>query len=163
MPIVKGTDTSRDPRQRMYTLLGVAHRELKASLAGWCDESYRTVLHQYGATEAGGKISATTLNMQQLEQVLEHFKKLGFKPKAARSKGRAQDDWRAPRIAKLNAMWCKLADAGHVRDRSEAAMRAWCGNEVAGMTQLEWSTGDQLNRAIEMLKRFCTRCGVRVY
>lgn len=154
-------------RNRLYTLLGVGQRELQKTLPHFGEDDYRAVLTTYGAREIDGKPSASTMTIAQLEQTLEHLKQLGFKPKAtrgasARRKGKQQWNWRDARIAKLNAMWCALADAGHVRDRSEHAMKAWCAHKVPELTRAEWSDSNALNKAIEMLKRYCERCGVEL-
>ncbi len=148
-----------DNRKRLYTLLQVANRELTHARAGWCDDDYRAILQQCGATEKSGKFSASTMTNPQIEQALERFKQLGFKPRRSQTK---TAPWRMPRIAKLNAMWCALADAKVVDDRSETAMKAWCKHQVKGLNNLEWATSEQLNKAVEMLKQFCRSREVEV-
>lgn len=137
-----------DPRRRLYTLLQVGRQTL-----GLDEDSYRAILAAYGAREVDGRPSATTMSVSQLEQALEHQKRLGFRPK--RRPGR-EDDWRQPRIDKITAIWCTLADAGVVRDRSERAMLRWC----AGLTRkarLEWASSADLNACIEALKSWAAR------
>lgn len=140
-----------NPRNRMYIALAIAHRWAADSLPEFREDDYRDILRRYGAKEVNGKYSAKTLSIGQLYQVEDHFKKLGFKKRHKPAAGQS------PRIKKLNAMWCALADGGHVNDRSESAMESWCKNNVPRFTQLRWATGDQLNKAIEMLKRWAAR------
>lgn len=147
------TNKTTDRRSRLYLLLAVGRRELAMD-----DDTYRALLQQYGATEKNGKPSAKTMNVPQLEQALEHMKRAGFKVK--RSPQKNATNWRRARIAKLNALWLLLADKGHVRDRSEQAMHAWCKGQVKDLTRLEWADGQQLNSAIEALKKWCMRVGL---
>lgn len=148
----------KDPRKRLYALLHIASDDMRSRVPDWDDDDYRLVLKEHGAKLRNGKYSATTMSLVQLEKALEYFKQSGFKVRRTRSEG----NWRAARIAKLNALWCELADAGHVRDRSEVAMQSWCANQVHGLTRLQWATSPQLNQAVEMLKRYCHRCNVDV-
>ena len=143
-------------RKRLYVLLRVANNDMAARVPDWDDDDYRNVLKNHGAKTCNGRISATTMSLAQLDNALRFFKTHGFKPRAKKTVA----NWRAPRIAKLNAMWCALADNGHLRDRSEQAMQTWCVREVNGLTRLQWATSDQLNTAVEMLKRYLQRCGV---
>lgn len=141
-------------RKRLYKLLAVANRELAAKRAGWLDDDYRSILQQCGATEANGKISATTMTVPQMEQALWRFKKLGFHVKKRREQN---PNWRAARIAKLNALWCALADAGVVKNRSEAALEAYCRRHLNGTRKLQWARSEDLNTCIETLKRWALR------
>lgn len=145
-------------RDRLYKLLAVGNRELANSRPGWCDEDYRLILKQCGARLVGDRYSATSMSESQLEAALARLKERGFRIRQPRSGA----SWRAPRIKKLNAMWCALADAGVVRNRSQSAMETFCRKRVRGMTQLQWATTEQLNQAVEELKQWCIRCGVEV-
>jgi len=140
--------------KRFYQLLAIANQELSRTLAGWSEDSYRTVLKQYGAKEKAGRISATTMTLAQLDEALKHFKRLGFVPK---NKKLTKKNWRLPRIAKLNAMWIALYERGAVDDKSEKAMQSWCKNNIKDLTALRWASSEQLNQAVEMLKLFQQR------
>lgn len=150
----------RDPRIRLYKLLAVGNRELQSKRPGFCDEDYRAILQQCGATEVKGKFSATSMSVVQMEEALSRLKALGFKVKRL---ARTQRDWRAPRIAKLNAMWCALADAGVVHDRSEAALQSFCSKRVRKLTKLQWASSQQLNQCVEMLKQYAARTHVELH
>jgi len=151
----ESTSKGGDRRAQLYRLLAVGQRELQLD-----EETYRLILRQYGATEKGGKVSAKTMTVAQLEQALEHLKRSGFKVKRTGTR-LSTAKWRKARIAKLNAMWTLLADKGHVRDRSEQAMHRWCVGQVKSLERLEWADGHQLNQAIEALKGWCVRVGLQ--
>ncbi|MBL4783008.1 MAG: regulatory protein GemA [Porticoccaceae bacterium] len=148
-----------NPRQRLYKLLAVGNRDLQSQRHGFCDEDYRAILQQCGATEKKGKISATTMTVPELEGALTRLKNLGFK---VRRLPRVKADWRAPRIAKLNAMWFAMADAGVVHDRSQEAMQAFCCTKVRTLSKLQWATTQQLNQCVEMLKKYADRTNVKL-
>lgn len=145
-------------RKQKYKLLAVANRELGKLRAGWEEDDYREVLRQCGAQEKAGKFSATTMSEQQLDAALRRFKALGFKVKRKVT----PIEWRAPRIAKLNALWCAMADEGFVRDRSERAMEVFLKHQVRGFTRLRWATSTQLNQGIETLKGMAKQRGMQV-
>ncbi|MGB1238551.1 MAG: regulatory protein GemA [Pseudomonadales bacterium] len=148
-------------RKRLYTLLQVANQELAKASAGWSEDCYRDLLQRHGATEKSGKVSATTMDLGQLERALREMKALGFKPRANR-KASPANNWRGPRIGKLNAMWCAMADAGVVKNRSSEAMHKWCEKNVPGLSKLPWATGAQLNKAVEMMKAMARANGVEL-
>ena len=141
-------------RNKLYTLLAVGKKQL-----GWSENIYRAWLHEQGAKEVNGKTSATSMNYGQLFAAVEDMKRRGFTPsRGSVSSGTA--GWRQSRIAKLNALWIQLADAGLVRNRAEEAMHEWCRKAVPGLTRLEWATSQQLNHAIEALKAWRDREGL---
>lgn len=146
------------PRTRLYKLLAVANRELSTLRAGWSDDDYRAILMQCGATRVDGRFSARTMSIAQMAAALARFKALGFRVRSARPN--TPGDWRAARIAKLNAIWCALADAGQVRDGSQRAMENFCRKHLNGLERLQWATSPQLNRCVEMLKQFAARVAV---
>ncbi len=148
--------SQKSRRQKLYVLLRVANNFMAAKVPDWSDDDYRHVLKINGAKEVKGRYSAASMSVAEMEKALDHFKAAGFKAKAKKSNG----TWRSPRVAKLNAMWCALSDAGCVRNRSEDALQTWCANNVKGLTKLQWATSEQLNTAVEMLKRYSNRCGL---
>lgn len=150
-------------RKRLYTLLQVGNTQLAKQLVGWTDEDYRALLARHGASAASG-FSAKSMTVQELSTALKEMKDKGFIPKATvPANGKKLNEWRKPRIAKLNAMWCELADDGVVQDRSQFAMAAWCENQVPGLTKLQWASSENLNKAIEMMKGMKATHGVTHY
>lgn len=145
-------------RARLYKLLAVANRELGEQRVGWSEDDYRFILQQCGATWVDGRCSARTMSIPQMSAALARFKALGFRVRSPRPN--TPGDWRAPRIAKLNAIWCALADAGKVRDGSQRAMEHFCRRHLNGLERLQWATSEQLNQCVEMLKQFAARVHV---
>lgn len=90
-----------DNRNRCYKLLAIGKAKLK-----WDDAFYYGIwLPQQGATkDTDGNYSATTMDISQLYKAVERMKECGFRPQAKRKFTHTESDWRAPRIAKLNAM-----------------------------------------------------------
>lgn len=144
-----------DNRNRCYKLLQVGRREL-----GMDEDQYRLFLKAHGAKEMNDHYSASTMSIGQLEMAIETMKKSGFKVKR-KSVTDPNTDWRRPRIKKITAIWCALADAGIVRDRSEPAMQKWCFT-LTKKARLEWATATELNDCIEGLKRWAWREKVKL-
>lgn len=146
-------------RARLYKLLAIGKQHVC-----WSDGYYRQQLAAHGATEKDGRVSATTMTIAQMEAVLADMQGEGFVIKRGR-KGSGPGTslkvakWRRSQIGKLNAIWCLLADHGHVRNRSEQAMHVWCQKKVPGLTRLEWASAEQLSTAVEALKGWGKRLG----
>lgn len=142
------------PRPTLYKLLGMAKNSLSLS-----DADYRQLLEKNGGKpDATGRVSAKSLNHDGLAKTLHDLQLKGAvlgKPQA--------NAWRKPRLAKANAIWHALADAGVVHDRSTQALDAFVAGRVPGVTHLRWATSEQLNTVIEMLKRFAARANVRLH
>ncbi len=147
--------TARDKNPKpLYTLLQVGKGALHMS-----EDDYRALLKQHGAkTDSKGRSSASTMSIAQLLAALDDMKTQGFVP--TRSSKVGNDNWRTPRIRKITALWCALADAGEVRERGYASMEKWC-RTVMKTSKLEWATGHGLNDCIEALKSWCDRKGVK--
>lgn len=147
--------TSKSARAKCYTLLAIGCKQL-----GWDDEFYRdTFLRQHGAQDKDGKVSASTMSIGQLFAAVQAMKDAGFKPTGKASVTRISD-WRAPRIAKIKALWTVLAEAGAV-DPSEKSMLKWC-LRITGKAQLTWCDSTDLNNCIESLKVKAKRDGVKL-
>lgn len=138
--------------KRQYTLLAVGKKEL-----GWDDDFYRDVfLVKHGATaDKKGRISATTMNPTQLTRAVHAMRQAGFVTKPPHT-ANGSTDWRSPRIKKITAIWCALADAGVVHNRSEATMEKWCRG-ITKKAWLRWATAHDLNNCIEALKSWAAR------
>ncbi len=149
-------------RKRLYTVLQVGNTWLAKNKAGWSEECYRDLLARHGAEQIKGKYSATTMTLTQLEQAHREMKDMGFKPKRKKPADGKGSNWRKPRIAKLNAMWIAMHEAGVVENRSQEAMQKWCENQVPDLTKLQWAKTGQLNKAVEMMKAMAINAGVVV-
>lgn len=132
-----------DRRQQDIRLIHVAARELRLSR-----DDYEAVL-----LAVCGVRSSADLDGAGRAKLLAHFKKLGFtvKPKKP-SRALAND----AQSRKIRALWLSLADAGVVRNRSEAALASYAKRQC-GVDALQWLTASQAQALIESLKRWLTR------
>lgn len=137
-------------KNKCFTLLAIGKSQL-----GWDDEFYRDVfLVNHGATKKGGRVSASTMDINQLHHALESMRRSGFKPK--KQSKPSSTDWRIARIKKITALWFALHKAGIVRDSSELAMQRWCST-LTKKAKLEWTQSADLNNCIEALKSWAKR------
>lgn len=153
--------TGQPKTTRYYTMmLNIGKADL-----GWEEDFYRnTFLKRHGATDKNGKISAATMNITQLRLAFAEMKRMGFIPKKKagdNNNSESMSDWRDGRIKKITALWCALADAGVVKDRSEKAMQHWC-SRLTHKAVLQWATSNGLNNCIEALKNWAEREHVRI-
>ena len=144
---------STNNRQRLIRLIHVAKRDLSMD-----DDSYRATLLRIGK-----KASSADLTIPELEKVLEHLKRSGFKvrsksksaPKPAQAKPSrplAQD----LESKKIRALWLFLHELGAVKNPSEEALAAYV-KRIAGVDALQWISGQQAERLIETMKKWAMR------
>ncbi|MBF0247139.1 MAG: regulatory protein GemA [Alphaproteobacteria bacterium] len=127
---------------------------------GWDDDTYRDVL----SLRYDGKTSATQLTYPELEDLLEHLKESGFKPKrkaptrAGTLKLADGDEER-----KMRALWISLYHLGVVRDPAEAALVRFAqrvsGGRDRGKQALQWLNINEAQKVIEALKAWAVRDG----
>lgn len=140
-------------RQRLIRLIHVAKRDLSMD-----DDTYRAILLRIGK-----KASSADLTIPELEKVLEHLKRSGFKvrsksksaPKPAQAKPSrplAQD----LESKKIRALWLFLHELGAVKNPSEEALAAYV-KRIAGVDALQWISGEQAERLIETMKKWVMR------
>ena len=140
-------------RQRLIRLIHVAKRDLSMD-----DDTYRAILQRIGK-----KASSADLTIPELEKVLEHLKRSGFKvrsksksaPKPAQAKPSrplAQD----LESKKIRALWLFLHELGAVKNPSEEALAAYV-KRIAGVDALQWISGEQAERLIETMKKWAMR------
>ena len=141
-------------RQRLIRLIHVAKRDLSLD-----DDTYRSILQRFGRKE-----SSSDLTVPELEQVLEHLKRSGFKvrskgkpakPKAVKAKPSrplAQD----AESKKIRALWLFLHELGAVNNPSEEALASYV-KRIAGVDALQWISGEQAERLIETMKKWAMR------
>ena len=136
-----------DRRRRRIVLIHVAKREL-----GMDDASYR-------ATLRGLQLPSSTAHMTlpQLDAVLEHMKRSGFKVQAqAPQQTAAGPPVPDPKSQKIRALWRFLYQLGAVKDPSEAALVAYV-KRMTRVDALQWSNDQQARRVIEALKKWAMR------
>jgi len=141
-------------RNKYYGLLQIGKKMLAMD-----EDTYRQFLEQHGAKEKNGRISASTMKLGELVAAVADMEKRGF----VRSRKSAVNinSWRTPRIKKITALWCTLADAGVVRNRSENAMHTFCSKQMKA-DKLQWASASDLNKCIEALKSMAHRKGVKL-
>lgn len=144
----------KDERYRLYRLLEVGKKALAMD-----EDAFRLMLVRHGAQEVDGVPSRRTMDLGQLHDVVVEMKRKGFRPTPRGGQQAAR--WRKPRIQKITAIWCAMADAGVVRNRSEAAMVKWCAT-LTRKARLEWATSEDLNACVEALKDWARREGVQL-
>ncbi len=147
------TMRQQDERYRLYKLLAVGKKAL-----GMDDDSFRAMLERHGAKAVDGVPSRTTMSLDGLRDVAAEMKQKGFRPSRG---GQGATAWRKPRIQKITAIWCALADAGVVRDRGEPALLKFA-SRITRKARLEWASSDDLNACIETLKKWAAREGVQL-
>ena len=140
------TDRTRN-RRAMLAKVHIAKKAL-----GLDEDSYRAVIER---VSGGRATSSGALSLSQLDALLARFKDLGWKPAAPTARGRTRDR----QSAKVRALWLALAEAGVVRDRSEAALRAYCRRQV-GVEDLRFADSEQKSALIEALKGWSARAGL---
>lgn len=120
-----------DLNKHYLQLVGIAKSWAMKSLPGWSDESHRDMLQRHGAQLIEGRISASSLNVPQLDAVLGDYERRGWSrtKRVFASNGKAKSV--PPRIAFLVRAWGKLGTAGKVANASRPALLAFCARQVA--------------------------------
>jgi len=142
-------------RPRLIRLIHVAKRELAMD-----DDTYRALL-----VTSTGHDSSSHLSDTELNKVLAHMKRRGFKvrhvtdkskpkPKFVRKPSRALAH--SPQDKKIRALWLTLHQMGAVRDPSEAALAAYV-KRIAHVDALQWLDIEQASQIIETLKQWQDR------
>ncbi|BCB28425.1 hypothetical protein SKTS_33110 [Sulfurimicrobium lacus] len=128
-----------DLTRHYLQLVGIAKGWATKNLPGWCDETHRDLLSRHGATMTDGRVSASTLNAQQLRAALDDYERRGwprrngFNPSPAGGRGagvRENAKPVPPRIAHLVRLWGKLGEAGKVDKATRPALLAFCARQV---------------------------------
>ena len=136
-------------RARLIKLIHVARRDLDMA-----DDAYRAVV----ADLTSGKTSSADCSVPQLERIIDHLKKAGFKvrkPKTAKPTETRpmQTD---PESRKLRAVWLLLHEIGVTTSNSEASLAAYV-KRMAGVDDLRFTRGADKYRVIEGLKAWAAR------
>ena len=134
----------KDQRQRLIRLIHVAKRDLAMD-----EETYRAALQRVGK-----KASSSDMTIPELEKVLEHLKRSGFKVRSRKKPSRALALDAESR--KIRALWLFLHQLGAVKNPSEEALAAYV-KRITGVDALQWLGGDQAETLIETLKKWAMR------
>lgn len=116
-----------------------------------------------------GKASAADMTDAQRRKYLAHLSSLqarmgGAAPAPARpaprpALQRTAADGEDLRWGKARIMWTELAQAGHIRTDTDAALLAYVKRQT-GIDAWRFLNGNQINTVVEALKRWCLRVGV---
>lgn len=146
------------PSKADLAKIHIAKKEL-----GLTDDEYRDILRsRFGKT----KDSAAKLTPGQAFSLLNHFQRLGWKPKGQRS----LPGWTIPpdgQSKKIQALWITLHQAGVIRDGSDSALMAFVkrmttSERTPGRDHLKFCDGQAKMAIIEALKSMARRGGVDV-
>ena len=134
---------------------GIAERELRRvdlakihlakKLLGMDDTAYRAML-----SNVAGVNSAAVLDRGGRVKVLDHLKKLGFRPRPTRPLASAGQ------LRKIRALWIDLHRIGVVRDPTEQAMHSYI-RRMTGIAQVGRLSIEQASTVIETLKQWRNR------
>lgn len=137
-------------KAKLIQLIHVAKRDM-----GLDDETYRATLKG-----VSGKVSCKDMSLSELHQVLENFKKTGFKVRAKKAKKRmsppSSKRVRVGEIKVIRAVWIDAAKAGLIADNSEEALDKWV-YRMSKVRHVGWLDGDQAYRVLEALKKWIVR------
>jgi phage gp16-like protein len=140
-------------RLNLIAKIHIAKKQL-----GLDEDVYRDVLSHV----TNGKTSCSKMTETELEKVLSHFYKKGFKAKAPANKRRmsppSSEPVKTPQIRKIRAIWITMYQHGIVRDNSEAALNAYVVrmtgkfNKGKGIESVAWLTPIAAETVLEALK-----------
>lgn len=140
-------------RARLIRLVHVAKRDLRM-----VDADYQQAV----LTASGGRaMSSADLSIVELEKLVSHLKRCGFKVrtkgKSSPAKARSSRPWPAdPESKKIRALWLMLHDLGAVKNPSEEALAAYV-KRIAKVDALQWINGLQAEILIESMKKWALR------
>lgn len=141
-------------KAKLIQLIHIAKSQL-----GLDDDTYRAAL-----LGASGKTSCSQMSVPELNKVLEHFKKAGFKTKAKRRLSPKSDPKQFGEINKIRAIWITMYKQNIVRDGSETALDSYV-NRVLNRNKLgknisfhtHFLTQQQALKVLESLKQWQKR------
>ncbi len=114
---------------------------------GLDDDTYRATLVQLVA-----KDSCKAMTGGELETVLKHFHRAGFKPR-----GKAFTGPSTKYAAKIHALWISGWNLGVIRDNSDAAMEAFIHRQT-GIAKAQWlKDAKDAAKVIDALKAWLAR------
>jgi len=144
------------PKSWYIQLIHIAKTSLKLD-----DDLYRSNLQLVTR-----KDSCKDMTTPELVTVLEHFKKLGFKPKASKTNKNSPESRTKPKkdmLDKLRQIWIEMANQGLINDGSELALETWATRQATRLNngepikKLQWLSNQMRYQLIEQLKQWHAR------
>ena len=148
-----------DTTKHLLQLVGIAKGWATKNMAEWGDETHRDLLQRHGATAREGRISASTLSVQQLGAVLDDYERRGWpRHKGFAPKGGSKPRTVPPHIAHLVRLWGRLGSAGKLTNVTRGALLAFCARQVGhDVPDLDSLKSDEAQRITEALKSWLAR------
>lgn len=136
-------------RTRLIRLIHVARRDINMA-----DDTYRALV----ARITDGKTSSADCTVLELERIIDHLKKAGFKVRKPKSVRPAEHRPLATdrESQKLRAVWLLLHDIGATHSNTEAALAAYV-KRMTGVDDLHFTRPGDKHRVIEGLKAWAAR------
>lgn len=132
-------------RTGLIRLIHVARRDLALD-----DGTYQAIIQ----AQAGGKTSSADCSLVELDAVLAHMRRCGFRVRHTNpAKSRKLDT--SAEATKVRALWLLLHQIGEVRDPSERALASYV-KRIAKVEDLHWA-GAKIRVLIETLKKWAQR------
>jgi phage gp16-like protein len=105
------------------------------------------VLYRQNLIEITGKSSSTALSYHECNEVLKHFKSLGYSPKVNPREGQ---------IKRIQYLWMRLGEEKKLTNFTKQAMHSFC-QRFTGNESVYKAKRPQLSACIEALKDWCNR------
>jgi hypothetical protein len=143
--------------------VGIAKSWAEKHLPGWDDDMHRMLLVRHGAIEQNGRVSAKTLNMPQLSNVLADYALRGWQRRkthqsTANNGASSRPKVVSPQIGHIVKLWGKLGQAGKVNNATRQALLAFCARQTAhNVPDLDSLTTEEGQAIIEALKAWMAR------
>lgn len=116
------------------------------------DEDYRAIIMRLFGKDSAGK-----LNYGEQEQLITHFKTLGWKPKIRKNKKHRPASPK-PAVRKVYALWGLLYQGGKVSaPKPDGFVAHFTRRQGKEVSVAEWCSNQQLYSIIEALKAWCKR------
>lgn len=148
-----------DPIVHHRKLLGIAKGWAVNNLPDWCDDLHRNLLVQHGARQVKGRVSATTMNLQQLASALDDYERRGWpRRKQYQRKGKKQAI--PAHVSNLYKLWAKLGQAGLVENPNRDNLLKWLSRQTSrNIKNLDMLTSPEAHNAVTALKAWLGRTG----
>jgi hypothetical protein len=139
-----------EERKRLVKLCNVARSDRK-----WSDDEWAAIKRAHGGAD-----SLTDMDIDDLERIMAHARKCGFRIQHKRADGRKSrplslDSQRSM----IRGMWLEMAQLGIVRHADESALGSWLSNSRSAnvVTDLALLDAQQIAAAINRLREFRVR------
>lgn len=147
-----------DLTKHYLQLVGIAKGWAMKSLPGWNDEIHRDLLQRHGAMVIDGRISASSLNVPQLDAVLSDYERRGWSRQKRVFTGGGDAKKVPERIAMMVRMWGKLGKAGKVEKATRPALLSFCARQAGhAVPNLDSLSVAESQKIIEAMKGWLAR------